>query len=402
MSSAQGAVACECVGARIATLECLESRRLLDGSASSGTSGVSAGVYSLNLKQLEILETNTATTNQLIKFGSADPIHIYPDLSGPFALFDDLIAARGTAAPADTPARVISGTAKSDVIVVNIDADNTFAVSVNGNKGTGNAGAVVITANAGDDFVVVSRHPDSTARVTIYGAAGNDSIVGSAGAERIFAGDGNDFVLAGNGNDTVYGEAGDDSLRGGNHADLLDGGGGNDIVRGDAGNDNLSGGDGFDRLRGSDGDDKLFGGASKDFLGGEAGEDDLRGDGGNDVLAGGEGDDLLAGGAGDDLLEGEAGGDLLFGENGGDILHGGAGDDGFPDHSPLQDGQCDIAAEDTADTDAMTTSGIHRILQFDMPTSRVILRPGTEVTNRTIWLLNENYVVFGSPGATSP
>jgi Ca2+-binding RTX toxin-like protein len=381
-----------CEGRRVArrvvapVLEQLEPRRLLTTSA--GT--IWSGVYSTNLTKLDLLASNLGSVNHMVKFGQVDAYDVF--ISGG-------ITGGHTISDSKPPLYELSGTAKDDQIVVAIAADNTFTASVNGKQqSVTSAGRLIINANAGDDFVLIKADPASTMLITIYGAAGNDTIIGSTGKEKIFAGDGNDFVLAANGNDTVYGDAGDDTLRGGAQSDLLDGGAGNDLVRGDAGNDNLSGGEGSDRLRGSAGDDLLFGGASRDFIGGEAGTDLLFGEGGNDVLAGGPDTDSLNGGAGDDDLDGNDGDDVLAGEGGRDTFN-------LPANDAATDGDANdyvwnSAADLAANPNVQTQAGMHRLLQFDLVTTKIYSREtaGGSTSTKTVWLLNSNYLVFQDQG----
>ena len=167
-------------------------------------------------------------------------------------------------------ARIINGTYKSDVIVV---------------QGSGTH-----TVNAGD---------------------GADIICGSANDDTINAGAGNDVVNANAGNDVINSGTGNDTVSGGN---------GNDVISADAGNDVINSGAGNDSVSGGNGDDSITAGVGNDTVSGGNGADTLLGQGGNDSLNGAAGDDSLQGGSGKDVLTPGVGANICASDSGDQIV----------------------------------------------------------------------------------
>jgi len=167
----------------------------------------------------------------------------------------------GLSATITSSERVINGTKKADVIVVQ------------------GSGIHSVNSGAGDDV--------------ICGSAGDDTINSGPGNDTVNGGSGDDTISSGPGNDTVAGGPGDDSILGGDGADSINGGSGSDFIRG---------------LRG---DDKIMGGTGLDTLAGGAENDTIQGGDDADRITGGFGSDVLVGGAGDDTLQGGVSKDKL-------------------------------------------------------------------------------------------
>jgi Ca2+-binding RTX toxin-like protein len=162
---------------------------------------------------------------------------------------------------------VITGTSRSDVIVVEPRPSNPAQVRVRLN------GRVLAIVN-NSDFD----------RLVVLGLGGNDTIIVSPAIHRpteLHGNNGNDHLFGGPDGNILFGENGNDQLLGR---------GGRDFLLGGTGNDVLDGGADADVLLGGDGNDKLFG---------QAGRDILIGGLGRDLLDGGRNDDILIGGTTD-------------------------------------------------------------------------------------------------------
>jgi Ca2+-binding RTX toxin-like protein len=161
-----------------------------------------------------------------------------------------------SAAPAPAPAidadgvLQVSGTNKSDVIVVELDASDAtkLDVTVNGAMTQFDASSItggvhVVGGNGSDDIEVhEATAGEFTLPVFFEGGNGKDTLVGGSGA---------DNLSGGNGGDVLKGMAGDDTLAGGNGKDDLDAGDGNDTIDGGQGKDHLVGGAGADHFTGT-------------------------------------------------------------------------------------------------------------------------------------------------------
>jgi Ca2+-binding RTX toxin-like protein len=244
---------------------------------------------------------------------------------------------------------------------------------------------IVAKLGGGDDALfitaVVGTQPSS-----IDAGAGNDNITAGDGNDTITTGDGNDIVNAGGGNDSVDTGAGNDQLAGGNGNDTLTAGAGVDLLSGGAGDDLLDGGLGADKFNGNAGVDtvtyasrtnpvtvdisdavgeaaddgevgekdfvfsdveNLTGGSGNDKLTGSTPgpvkplgytpNNKLVGNGGNDTLIGLDGNDNLDGGAGNDSIRGGVGNDTITGGVGADSLYGDDGNDLFNAEDGIKD-----------------------------------------------------------------
>jgi uncharacterized repeat protein (TIGR01451 family) len=168
----------------------------------------------------------------------------------------DLILAPGTAVittnPNDASQNIllVTGTAKSDHIDINLLANNQIQVKL-GNKVLGTFDAatfsgIVVYGLAGNDHVVVDSRITTSAE--LHGGAGNDHLAGGGGNDRIFGDAGNDKLLGNGGNDLLDGGAGNDNLQGGLGDDQLLGGAGNDDLNGGGGNNTFDGGSGHNHV----------------------------------------------------------------------------------------------------------------------------------------------------------
>ena len=186
-----------------------------------------------------------------------------------------LVFAAAVSAAAATPTgnRVITGTARGDVLAGSPASDTIY----------GNAGNDRIDGRGGND--------------TIYGGHGRDSLTGGPGTDTIFARDGErDMVACGHGGDTATVDALDQVA-----ADC------EQVARAAATEPpNGSGGSGNGNsgrtIRGTPRNDVLIGGPGNDLIYGEGGSDRIIGNGGNDTLVGGPGQDTILGGAGNDSV----------------------------------------------------------------------------------------------------
>ena len=186
--------------------------------------------------------------------------------------------------------------------------------------------------------IVVGAH---SARI-VSGTARDDVIAVTAGIHEVLGGAGNDIMCADAIGSTLLGGDGNDLLIGAGGADRLDGGNGNDTLLGGAGPDTLIGGPGTDTVSYADhktgvtaridgrsdsgwpNERDLIDLSVENIVGGP-GNDTLSGDAAANTLVGGDGDDRLLGGTGNDLLEGQNGNDALDGQGGDDTLEGGSG-----------------------------------------------------------------------------
>jgi Ca2+-binding RTX toxin-like protein len=199
-------------------------------------------------------------------------------------------------------------------------------------------GSGIDKVSGGDDDDVISTGAD------------NDVVDAGAGDDTVSAGSGNDFVNGGIGNDSLIGGDGNDTLLGGDGSDSLSGNSGGDSMDGGAGDDTLLGADGHDIMFGGSGDDYLDGAGDTDYIYGGMGDDTLFGQSGNDVLAGDEedvlptssmsppgaaaaGNDNLIGGPGDDILLAQFGKDFLIGSSGTDVFDARGSDDTLVDRT---------------------------------------------------------------------
>jgi|GEM_PF-940841 len=96
----------------------------------------------------------------------------------------------------------ITGTEKSDFIVVRKSNGRIFIDGLSASFDSSQVKSIVLNARSGDDFVSL-KAADFDGSATIQGGAGDDYLCGSKG---------NDTIYGGTGADRLYGEAGDDTL----------------------------------------------------------------------------------------------------------------------------------------------------------------------------------------------
>lgn len=160
-----------------------------------------------------------------------------------------LFAAAAPVAPFVDEAGVlqVTGTSKSDVIVIALSADLlNVDVTVNGVATSVLATSVTslnVMAGNGQDDVSVSETVAGafTLPVVMSGGNGKDTLAGGSGADTLDGGNGNDSLTGGLGDDTLRGGNGKDRLDGGDGADTLDGGRGKDFLVGGLGGDHFVG-----------------------------------------------------------------------------------------------------------------------------------------------------------------
>jgi Ca2+-binding RTX toxin-like protein len=170
----------------------------------------------------------------------------------PTALLDSLESRVLLAAtPAPVTAAVVegslqvTGTKRSDVILVAASASDPNLIEVRTGPGGGSVGGAFDRATFAD-------------AVVIAGGKGNDVLTVDASvaiSAVVSGGPGRDVLTGGGSADVLDGGPGNDRLAGGAGDDLLDGGPGRDALDGGAGNDSLSGGAGKDAVAGGEGDD---------------------------------------------------------------------------------------------------------------------------------------------------
>jgi uncharacterized repeat protein (TIGR01451 family) len=114
--------------------------------------------------------------------------------------------------------------------------------------------APTIAGTPGDDLITGTARSDVIVTFT-----GNDRVFAGGGGDLVCTGDGADFVFGDRGGDTVIGGSGPDRLVGGDDGDLLKGKNGRDRLKGNAGNDVLNGGKKRDRCKGGSGQNVLVG-----------------------------------------------------------------------------------------------------------------------------------------------
>ena len=139
-----------------------------------------------------------------------------------------------SAAPVNTDlatGATVTGTKKSDVIVLSTTAGGHLSVAINGVSTPVDATitSVKISGGAGNDSISVDETQGKLGvPLTIDGGGGSDHIVGSTGDDTLLGGPGNDSVLGADGNDSINGGKGNDNLGGGDGADSIVAGGGSD------------------------------------------------------------------------------------------------------------------------------------------------------------------------------
>jgi Ca2+-binding RTX toxin-like protein len=185
-----------------ATVESLESRRLLSVSLANGV--------------LTIIGTNRGDRIEVIRRDDDGQIRV------------ELNGTRTRYRFGDVTSINVSGRGGHDFIEYSgRDGGLYFPANVSGGKGND-----TIHTGLGDD--------------TVSGGNGHDRIQGDAGDDLINGGNGDDVIEGDEGEDTLRGDAGNDDLYGNRHADSLVGG---------AGDDDLFGGRDIDTVWGSGGDD---------------------------------------------------------------------------------------------------------------------------------------------------
>lgn len=161
--------------------------------------------------------------------------------------------------PPSDPPPMITGTAGSDTITVDLGQYHTTSV-------------VTVNALAGNDVIRVVGNADHAVRVVVNGGAGNDrvffTVTGPVTAE----------VNLGAGNDlfdgrlsavafTVHGDAGNDVIYGsGTIGNVLFGDAGNDLLFGGSGDDEIHTGPGVNIAVSGGGRDRIFSGSRLDFI----------------------------------------------------------------------------------------------------------------------------------------
>ena len=134
---------------------------------------------------------------------------------------------------------VVTGSNKSDAIIVSLNATDATMLDVSWNGSVSSFTLTEVTAGIrisggnGSDVVTIDETAGPIGAVSLFGGNGKDVLTG---------GSGNDTLEGGNGNDSLFGNAGNDTLRGGNGADKLDGGAGEDNLTGGLGKDTVTGG----------------------------------------------------------------------------------------------------------------------------------------------------------------
>jgi Ca2+-binding RTX toxin-like protein len=166
---------------------------------------------------------------------------------------------------------ILTGTRRSDNVVVTAPDSSTIQVQINGRTRSFDASAIArirVDGGTGDDWIQLGSNPFESTIAAFQAVSVPVTVAGGDGADTIFGGSGNDS---------------------------LSGGAGGDLIGGNAGNDTVDGDNGFDTLRGDDGTD-------------------LAGDPDQDLLRGGRQDDLivLAAAATADSVQGGAGFDFVL------------------------------------------------------------------------------------------
>src|SRR4051812_32754209 len=111
----------------------------------------------------------------------------------------------------------IAGTAKDDVIKVELDESdaNTLKVSVNAdlssfNVATSNLKLIRIEGRRGNDHIEIEQENGAiNIQTLIFGGAGNDTIEGGAARDRLHGEEGDDSIIGQSNRDILYGEDGD-------------------------------------------------------------------------------------------------------------------------------------------------------------------------------------------------
>ena len=245
-------------------IECLESRRLL-----SGTAFVAGGVLHVNG---DLFAGNTISVD---------------NNAGVIGVSIQWTTARGVAKQFTTSfdthtltinSVVVRGGFKADTITVGQNSSTAFNLNT---RVDGIAGADTITTGAENDVI-----NGGFGAATITSGDGNDTVRGGFGSDRITVGNGNDKVRGGYGfgRDTIVAGNGADTIVGGFGADSITVGDGNDVVHGNAGNDTIVAGNGNDTLWGGRGDDVVTAGNGADTFGGVLGSNTLMGGSGVDTF----------------------------------------------------------------------------------------------------------------------
>ena len=119
---------------------------------------------------------------------------------------------------------VITGSSKSDSIVVQPAAGGKVSVLLNGKSiGSFNpSGNIVVYGRAGDDSVVINAQINRTA--ILFGGSGNDTLIAGAGNSVLSGGDGSDNLKSGSGRNILISGKGAGTLDGTLGANVLVGG----------------------------------------------------------------------------------------------------------------------------------------------------------------------------------
>lgn len=163
----------------------------------------------------------------------------------------------------------VYGTAKSDVIDVTVNANESVAVSVNGTADVSSPFTEVkrikIHGRAGSDQITLDESNAATLlAATIAGGTGSDTITAGNEDNFISGGDGRDEIAAGNGNNVVHGGTKADHITVGNGDNIVLALGRNNVVVAGTGNDTIVAGNHTDISGG--GDDLLWGKSGHDTI----------------------------------------------------------------------------------------------------------------------------------------
>lgn len=279
------------------------------------------------------------------------------------AMQDNYVSSNGVA--------TVNGTDGADNIEICQKQDNSYEVSVNGEKSVFSAEEarrLVVDGGAGDDVITVRREENGDGSaddkvqnpydelnngkraIFINGGDGSDTIkadagvtmgmyiTGGAGDDCIVGGSGSDLIIDNYGSNNINGGAGDDTIiaKGKDEsagmlqkakAFLTDRGLLAQVVEGGLGNDTILTGDGADTITDAGGDTKVHAGGGSDTITVTDGLSSLYGEGGDDVINGGSGRDYIEGGKGNDRIFGRGGNDVIYAGKGHDYVEGGEGGD---------------------------------------------------------------------------
>lgn len=286
--------------------------------------------------------------------------------SGAWTLTAAPVEAAGATAQRSGATLTVTGSRRSEKIVVSRSAAGTILVHVNGLRlsvsgGTptvANTNLIEVSGGDGKDLISLDETAGALPAAELRGGRGKDTLIGGSGAD-LLVGDEDEDVLDGRGGaDVLNGGDDRDRLIGGDGDDQLFGGPGDDTLIWNPGDDTdlFEGGDGFDvvRVHGGNGSEQFaatangarvrfdridpgpfsldIGSAERLELFANAGDDTFVATGNLAALIsitvdGGAGDDALHGSNGHDTLRGGPGNDVVDGQQGNDVAWLGTGND---------------------------------------------------------------------------